>query len=392
MVPFIWLGGPFLLSLLKAPSLGAYLWLIPPITFFGGATLGHPALNNWNTRTKRFGRLSIIQVINAVIVVGWQLTAGLVGWATGGSLIGGVFVGSLISTSLLGWLVWRDSRTFFTKSINFKVMVSGIKRYRKFPLFDSWATLLNSVSWQLPIFVLSMFFSPLAVGFYALGNSVLRMPMNIIGAAISQVFFQRAAEANLESELAPLVEKVFQYLVIIGMFPMLLLSVIGRDLFIVIFGSNWAESGVYVQILSIWMFFWFISSPLSVLFRVLEKQGFLLIMNIVIFLTRLLSLIIGGWFGNVYLALVLFSVSGIVVYGYLCFAITSISGVSKSRITQILFKNLVLFIPCGLLVLLIKKYLPSPVLIVILAIGILGLYFLYFFLSETKFIQIIKRK
>lgn len=392
MVPFIWLGGPLLLSILKMPSLGEYLWLIPPITFFGGATLGHPALNNWNTRKKRFGRISIIQVINAVIIVGWQISAGIVGRATGGSLIGGVFVGSIISTSLLGWLVWREGRDIFIKNINFKDMISGIKRYRKFPLYDSWATLLNSVSWQLPIFVLSFYFSPIAVGFYALGNSVLRIPMNLVGSAIAQVFLQRAAEANIKNELAIIVERVFRYLVVLGMFPMLLLSIIGRDLFIVLFGNNWAESGVYVQILSIWMFFWFISSPLSVLFRVLEKQGFLLLLNIVIFLTRLLSLIIGGWFNNVYLALVLFSVSGIIVYGYLSLAITSFSGVSKMRIAQILLRNLLLFIPCGSLILIIQKYIPSPVLIVVIAIGILGLYFLYFFLSETKSMHLVKRE
>jgi O-antigen/teichoic acid export membrane protein len=389
-VPIIWLGGPFILSLLKVPRLGPYLWLIPPITFFGGTTLGHPALNNWNTRTKKFERLAIIQIINAIIMVGIQLGAGFIGWATGGSLIGGIFVGSVLSTSILGWLVWRDDGTLFKTSIHFKDMVLGIKRYRKFPLYDSWATLLNTISWQLPSFLLSIYFSPTVVGFYALGNNLLRMPMNFIGTAMTQVFFQRAAEAKIQDELAPIVENVFRYLVILGMFPMLLLSVMGRELFIVVFGGKWADAGVYVQILSVWMFFWFISSPLSVLFRVLEKQGSLLTVNVVIFLTRLLSLVMGGWLGNVYLALVLFSVSGVFVYGYMGLSIILISGVSKNQVFQILLKNLGLFLPGGILLLILKYLLVSPLLIVIVAVGVVGLYYLYVLRSDPQILQLLK--
>lgn len=389
-VPIIWLGGPFIVSLLKAPKLDSYLWLIPPITFFGGATLGHPALNNWNTRTKKFERLAIIQIINAIIMVGIQLGAGFIGKATGGSLIGGIFVGSVISTSILGWLVWKDDGTLFKKSIHFMNMVLGFKRYRKFPLYDSWATLLNTISWQLPSFLLSMFFSSAVVGFYALSNNLLRAPMSFVGGAISQVFFQRAAEAKINDNLAPLVENVFRYLVILGMFPMLLLSIMGEDFFIVVLGSKWAEGGVYVQILSIWMFVWFISSPLSVLFRVLEKQGTLLVFNVVIFLTRLLSLVIGGWLNNVYLALLLFSLSGVLIYGYMGLSIILSSGVSKKKVFHILLNNLSLFLPGGILLLMMKYLQASPLLMVIAAVSIVGLYYLYILRSDPQIYQLLK--
>jgi lipopolysaccharide exporter len=111
--------------------------------------------------------------------------------------------------------------------------------------------------------------------------------MSFIGSSISQVFFQRASEAKSEDALALMVENTFRLLVIIGMFPILTLTIVGSDVFSVIFGEIWTEAGVYAQILSIWVFVWFISSPLSTLYIIMEKQQFGLKFNIVNFITRL---------------------------------------------------------------------------------------------------------
>ena len=63
--------------------------------------------------------------------------------------------------------------------------------------------------------MLSAFFSPVIVGYYALGNAVVRLPMNIIGGAIAQVFYQRASEAKNKGQSAHVVENVYKRLVAI---------------------------------------------------------------------------------------------------------------------------------------------------------------------------------
>ncbi len=55
--------------------------------------------------------------------------------------------------------------------------------------------------------------------------------MSFIGRSISQVFFQRASRALSEGTLPSLVENVFKTLVIIGMFPILILTIVGSDVF-----------------------------------------------------------------------------------------------------------------------------------------------------------------
>ena len=324
-VPIVWLGKPIILDLLKAPQLGAYLWLVPPMVFFSGLFL---ALNYWNSRTKHFSRLSVARVFQSVTTTGTQLGAGYASYGNSGSLIGASVLGFTMSSVVLGGQIWRDDSLLLRKSISWKNMKSGLERYYKFPLYNTWASLLNSTSWQLPSLMLSTFFSPTIVGYYALGHRLLSTPMNLIGNSIRQVFLGRAAEAKNQGKISDLIEIVFEKLVSYGIFPMLLLGFIGKNIFITIFGETWSTAGAYVQILSIYMFFNFIASPLTQLFSVLEKQEVALITNLILFISRLLALMIGGYTGSEIFTLILFSLSGILVYGGYSLWIIRAAGVS----------------------------------------------------------------
>ena len=287
------------------------MWLVPPTSISSGTFLG---LNYWNTRTRRFGRLSVARVNASISTTGVRIGAGLMGHATGGSLIGASILGSAVSTIVLGGQIWRDDRRMLNKEIKWPGLMAGFRRYRRFPIYDSWGALLNTISWQLPSFLLSSFFSPKVVGYYALGVMVLQLPTSLIGSAISQVFFQRAALAKIDGTLAELVENIVLHLGIIGIFPILLLSFIGEESFIVVFGNPWAEAGVYAHYLALWIFFLFITSPISTLFSVLEKQNISLIINIIIFPVRAGALIIGGMVGDPRLSIILFSAAGVIIY------------------------------------------------------------------------------
>ncbi len=319
-------AGDLILRMLNLPNLSSYLWLLPLFVLPNGVFL---ALNYWNSRTKHFGRLSVAKIFQSGATNGIQLGAGVVGQAQAGSLIEGGVLGAVVATTVLGVQIWRDDRQEFIRAVRWPRMLEWAKRHRKFPFFTTWSALLNTLSWQLPTFLLAAFFSPTVVGYYALGNRMLRLPMNLVGSAIAQVFFQRASETQqVDGDLASVVAPLFRRLVAWGAFPMLLLAVIGKDIFIVVFGREWAEAGVYTQILSIWMFFVFISSPLSTLYSVLERQQSALLINMLLFVTRLVALATGGLLGSARLALSLFAVSGVLIYGGLSAWIMRTSGVS----------------------------------------------------------------
>ena len=389
-VPAFWLAGPLLAQWLNAPELNRYLWLVPPVLLFGGIGIGHPALNYWANRTRRFKELSITRVIGTTTTVGCQLGAGLVSSASTGGLIGASIIGSVVSPLMLAWQIWRANKKLFLRSISWRAMVAGIKRYRRFPFYSTWSALMNTISWQLPIFLLSAYFSPYVVGLYALGNRVLRVPMNFVGNSIGQVFFQRAAQAKNEGTLAPLVESVFRQLVNFGLFPSLLLSVIGKDVFAVVFGNSWSEAGIYAQILSIWTFFWFISSPLSTLFSVLERQDIELYINIAIIISRLLSLVVGGYLGNARVALMLYSGTGILVYGFLSYIILKMSGVSWKSITKILIAKMVVSLPVVGIVFFLVFVGISEWMIILAACVLSAIYYFWIIKTDPQLYQLTK--
>jgi O-antigen/teichoic acid export membrane protein len=145
------------------------------------------------------------------------------------------------------------------------------------------------------------------------------MPMSLVGNAVSRVFLQQASELNTNNDvaLAPLVESLFRRLLIVALLPCMILTLVGREFFDFVFGAEWAEAGVFAQLLAPWGCIWFISSPLSSLYYVLEKQREDLKFQSAIFVTRFVALGFGGLINEPRVAVFLFSLSGIFVYGYL---------------------------------------------------------------------------
>lgn len=348
----IFFADDVIVTLLNSPDLKKYLWLVPVTVFVSGVFL---VLNYWNSRTKHFGRLSVARVVSSVVTQTTKLGAGFSGLVSGGVLIGTGILGQIVSTFILGGQIWRDDRHLFKASIRWGKMIAGLKRHKKFPIYNTWSALLNTASQQLPIIMLAFYFSPKIVGFYALGKTVLSMPMSMVGGAVSQVFFQKASEAHYRTgNLANVVEEVFKRLVSLGIFPILLLTLIGEDLFVVAFGERWAEAGVYMQILGLWIFFQFISSPISTLFAVLEKQHYGLFFNSILLVTRAASLIIGGMTGDVKFTLFLVAGTGVTCYGFLSLWLVSKAGLPVMRALYCIGKYSIYSIPSLIVIALAK--------------------------------------
>lgn len=351
MLPLVFTMGRVFIAWINAPMLASTLWLIPLAVFVGATSV---ALNYWNTRTKNFSHLATVRVTNATVSLSAQVGFGYSTYATSGTLILGHIAGQLTGVTILLERLGRVNSQLLLKSVRFENMISAARRHYRFPLFGTWAALLNTISWQLPAFLLSFYFSPAVVGYYALGLRLIQTPMSLIGNSIGQVFFQRASAARAQGILPQLVEDTFRELVRIGFLPMVTLSIIGRDLFVFAFGQHWAEAGIYTQILGIWAFFWFVSSPMSTLFAVHEKQGLSLLWNIFLILTRFISLALGGYYQDARLSIVLISLTGTLIYGVLNIYLIFISGSSAKKILNIFTHEFLHMIPSILLISLVN--------------------------------------
>lgn len=336
-------------DLFNAPSLSFWLWFMPLSIIVSGLFM---VFNYWSTRRKQFKRLAVRQVTNSTVTALTQISVGATFHIGPGGLIGGSLIGQLVATVRLAWQIYKDEGKQIISFINKISMKHMLYRYKKFPLYDSWAALLNTSSNLLPALLLAYFFNPVVVGLYALGNRVLGVPMGVIGNAVSQVFFPRAVEARRAGELDYVALKMFNILLNMGFVPILLIAIVAPDLFRIVFGSEWILAGEYVRWLSAFMLLAFISSPISSIYSVMERQREGLIIYLFVFVIRLTALIIGGMKGDALFTVALFGISEATFRFFNCCYILHMAGVRVSDTIGSFTKQFLYTIPYALIPLL----------------------------------------
>ena len=364
--------GDSIWTLLRVSTVRSYAWLIPVNVFFTGIS---SILTAWNTRQRHFGRLTIVEVILRISITGSQILIGLAGFVSAGALMATTVFGVGVSTVILGVQTWRENSPALLAGFSSGRMVLVLKRYARFPKYSAVATLLSSTSLHLPALLLSAFISVGTAGQFSFSNRLLRIPSQLIGTTFDQAFFPHAAEARLKGTLGISVEVAIGYLIKLSTFPCLLLALVGKDLFLVVFGGKWAEAGVFTQILSLWLLAWFIASPLSAVLVVLEEQAIELRFQIANLFIRGGSMLVGGLFGSAKLAVTLFAISAMFLYGSYCATIIKKSKASPGKIFKPFLSSFAVFLPTGLLILWIMHLTSSPLPVLIASLVLLMIYF-----------------
>ena len=350
---------------LNAPGASKYFIYLPAIIFFNGLFF---VQNYWLSRKVRFGVIAGARVIDTLSTKAFQLVAPIWNVSPLG-LIAGYVVGYGCADLFMLRGVKEDLKVF--KKVSIKKMKEMAIQYKNFPLFSSWSALANTISPQVPTFMLAHFYSTSVVGYFSLANQVVNMPMGLIGTAIQQVFFQRISEVKNENgDMKTVVSEVYKKLILIGIFPMILLLILGEEIFTFAFGESWNVSGTYVKILVPWIFLYFISSPISTLYSVFEKQKVWLTFSMILLASRIVSLAIGGIYGNPEFALCLFSLTGVVFWLWNNAYLLNLAGINKKESVEILIKyaatGIVVSIP-----LIVLKTLSGNFYIILLAAGVI---------------------
>lgn len=291
-------------GLLNTPALADYLDLVPLGTLFVGA---FNVLNVWAIRVKAFTPLAKTKFSQSVAAVGIQVGGASLGPV---ALLLGQVAGQAAGSLSLGLRVLRQQWGAIV-SVRLSDIALVARRYKRFPLFSTWSALFNTAGMQLPPLLFAALFSPAAAGMYALANRVLAAPMQILGQAIASVFFSGAAQAHREGGLGLLVANIHRRLAHIAMPPICILLIGGPEIFSRVFGTEWREAGIFAQWLAPWLYLVFITSPLSPLFDVLNKQDVEMAFEIASLIIRVAAIVAGAWIGDVMTAVVFISIGSI---------------------------------------------------------------------------------
>lgn len=300
--------GQYLLEKLGADEVVPYYWLLPVGVLLSGL---YQITSYWAVRKKAYKVFALTRIQQGFCSVIAQIVLGLMHFGVLGLVIGQI-AGQASGLFRLGRNALSDYQEQGAK-ISLRGMRWAAGRYIKFARYDTWAALLDTASAGLPIFLFAMLFGPKLVGYYMLSVRLLSAPITLFGKSISQVLLSCATEAHREKNLGPLVYKLMRFLTTVSFTPFLIIAIVAPLAFGLIFGDEWVSAGKVASCTALWVAFQFVYSPLSTVLLAVEAQRTNLVIQSISVSLRGLSIYFGYLYADEILAVVLFSVTSIVV-------------------------------------------------------------------------------
>lgn len=255
------------LNFLDAKYLANVIYLLPISLFLAGVI---QSLNLWFNRKKYFSHMAKAQIYQSLTIASSQLSFGFFQLTNG--LIYGNLLGRFFALFVyLKKFLQKDVR--YLVFVNKQMMISLMKRYKDFPLINSWHALSDVARTSGVVFLISLFFGSTVLGFFTLSIKVLQVPISVIGSALGQVLYQKFSQLNnSDRSLYLYVKSIVIKLSLLSCVLFFVLYFVAPYIFGLIFSKEWEEVGVYVQILIPYLFINFILSPISAIPIILEKQ------------------------------------------------------------------------------------------------------------------------
>lgn len=316
-------------------------WAFSVLVVVGVATAGcYQVVNYWAVRKSKFGAIARTRIQQGVAGTTSQLALGLAGFGTVGLIVGQI-IGQGAGCARLATGMIADNRVSSGR-VRRRGLAWAAKRYRKFPLYDSWAGLLNIAGSQAPVFLFATLFSPVLAGYYALAYRVLSAPMGLVGKAISQVLMPRIVEAGRRGVAGPLVLRLLGGLAWLSFFPFTVVALTANEVVPLAFGAQWAPAASIMAWTALWIAWQFVVSPMSTSMAGLEALRLHTAVQAILFVLRVGAIVAGAVMSSPEFAVISFTLASVVGYAIYLFAIGYVAGVKPEQIPAALSEPLLL--------------------------------------------------
>lgn len=280
---FLWLFAEKLNTFFDINHFQDWLVLMPLLVFVSAV---FALLIQYVNRLKKYNQLAMAQAVQGL---GSPLSViGLHSFSVYG-LMSGVLVGQFFASSFLYVLALRKKIVF-----RFKNAKSILLKYYRFPTYNTAQALVNNLSQGLPVLMLSSTFDNYLIGLFTMAIGKAHKPIEVFSNAIYQVFSkQMIDDLHEQKDLKKSFRKVLFTLVAIGAVPFILIYWFAPILFAFIWGNEWQQAGVFLQLLLPWLFMVYLVSPLSFIPNLVQRQKETLYLEIVYLIARFLALSYG---------------------------------------------------------------------------------------------------
>jgi O-antigen/teichoic acid export membrane protein len=226
---------------------------------------------NWAIRKKAFRHISFSKIANSGV-----MNILRVGFGFFAPNVFSLVLSFIVSLAIGSIFFLKDFLSNAKLAVNrrsTKKMRVLAKTYIDFPRINLPHALTDAARDVIVAMLVVEYFSTEIFGSFDHSLRMLRLPLMLIGAAIGQVFYNKATELkNQNKPMLPFVQKTFFILTWLSVLPFMVIFFWGESIFAFVFGSNWAQSGRISEVMAPWLMLNFITSPFTFLPLVFNEQ------------------------------------------------------------------------------------------------------------------------
>lgn len=263
-------------------------------------------------RDSLFKQISFAAFVQSFSIAIYQVLTGL--WLKSGfNLALGSFIGQLSAIIFILYFDKRILTVLFQMSKDELIYVA--KRFSKFPKYDLWAGLFNIGFQQIPVVLISSLFGKSYAGHFSLTQRILQVPTSLIGGSVLGAFRVKSIEeVGSKGECTSTFLKILKFMFIMGIVPSIIILLAGKQIFVLIFGGQWEMAGLFSQIMIVMFFLKFITSPLTYMFYIAERQNWNFIGQILFIISTIVSFFVGYYYKDIIIALIIYTVTNSILY------------------------------------------------------------------------------
>ncbi len=249
-----------------------YWYLIPNavaiVSFYQIATYYHLRLEDYK-------KISINRMVQSITSSLFQITLGIFSFGIFGLIFGYIF------GYILGLFLFVKNELFVSyllKLACYKRLMVLSRKYSRFPKYELPQSFIDSFHNYGVYFIIGYFYPVSKVGLFALSMRIALLPSSVIGGAMANVFYSSVSKDK--GNLYLLTIRLIKKMVVFSACLYMLLFITAEFVVSFVFGEEWRNSGLIIKYLCFWLFLRFISSPISTIPLLINKQSTFLLFGI----------------------------------------------------------------------------------------------------------------
>jgi len=252
---------------------------------------------NFLNKSKRYKNIIFIKIFQSLSIGIFAVLFGYLSISSG--LIFGQLVGVLLSSMFSIFFI----RDIFKYSRDLDLPRFLIKN-KQTPKFLVPASLIESINEQGTIILIATLFLSEIAGFFSLSWRMVVVPISVISAAFSLIYFERLSSLyNSKENISKVLISAWIKLLFFSLLVGILVYFFIDEFIITVLGEEWRRSAEIISIIIFLIMARFVSSPTSNIFIILKKLNINLVFSISNLFLRFSSIYIGYLMNDFYLGI-----------------------------------------------------------------------------------------